>query len=166
MRHDHTRNERTFHLHTRGGRLAAHRHARHVIEHAAALRPRAPLNGRYRHRSPNRSLRAQQMTAPLGGALSACMTATANHYNECYGASWPFETTRNSMDCDDRTYHDVSIRDAPRSSHVTLTAARKPQSMYTIGRTRQQLVPRSSAERSSHRRRRFIWSSTTMAQPL
>ena len=35
---------------------------------------------------------------------------------------------------------DVSDRDAPCRSHAALTAVRKPQLMYTIGRTRQQFV--------------------------
>ena len=80
--------------------LAAHDHARHVVEHAAALHPercRAPLNGRFGDRSPFRSLTTQEMTTPLGGALSTLITATTNHRNMCYGASWPTETTRNCV---------------------------------------------------------------------
>ena len=51
----------------------------------------------YRHRSPNRSLTAQQMPTPLGGALSICTTATMGHHNKHHGGSWLIGTTRNCL---------------------------------------------------------------------
>ena len=80
FRRGHAHNERTFHFHTHGGRIAAHRHARHVTEHAAHPLAYKPYESD--GIATDRSLSAPQMPTPLGGAVSVCMTATVSHYNE------------------------------------------------------------------------------------
>jgi hypothetical protein len=96
LRDRHARDVRTFHIHTCGTRLAAHRHARQVIDARRRLPPRAPLYARSGHKPTARSLRTPLRPPSPVNVLTAHISATANRHDEYYSASQPADKATNN----------------------------------------------------------------------
>ena len=122
LRAHHARDVRTFHIHTCDTRLAAHRHARQVIDARRRLPPRAPLYARSGHKPTARSLRTPLRPPPPVKVLTAHILATANRHDEYYSASQPADKATNSWS-DRRAGTRGDSSGAPRRSHAAFSAA-------------------------------------------
>ena len=96
LRDRHARDVRTFHIHTCGTRLAAHRHARQVIDARRRSPPKAGLSAREGHKPTARSLRTPLRPPPPVNVLTAHTPATANRHDEYYSASQPADKATNN----------------------------------------------------------------------
>ena len=96
LRDSHARDVRTFHIHTCGTRLAAHRHARQVIDARRRSPPKAGLSAREGHKPTARSLRTPLRPPSPVNVLTAHIPATANRHDEYYSASQPADKATNN----------------------------------------------------------------------